>query len=107
MNKHIELIKAWADGAKIQRLRKSEGKNSWTDVKNPIWSPKVQYRIKPDITIKTPDGDFAWKDVKTALNRYFRWKEHMKNISDKRSQAAKKGAETKRLKKEKLNEANK
>ena len=99
MNKHIELIKAWAEGAQIQRLRKDKGHNCWKDVKNPTWNQKVQYRIKPDVIIKTPDGDFSWKDVKKALLRYFNMKGRMAREHEKRSAAAKKGAETKRLKK--------
>lgn len=84
MNKHIELIKAWAEGAKIQRLRKSEGKNSWIDVKHPTWNPKVEYRIKPEIMVKTPDGEFSWQDVKAALCRYFGKKQQTKRVAKPR-----------------------
>ena len=42
---HAELIKAWADGAKIQKLHG----HSWADVKDPSWSTECDYRIKPEI----------------------------------------------------------
>lgn len=43
-HKHAELIKAWADGAQIQRLRE----NTWLDTNNPQWDPKIEFRIKPE-----------------------------------------------------------
>lgn len=43
-HKHAELIKAWADGAKIQML----DMGYWHDVKNLItWEVDRLYRIKP------------------------------------------------------------
>lgn len=43
-HKHAELIKAWADGAKIQYM--SAGK--WYDAKNPAWHNETnEFRIKP------------------------------------------------------------
>lgn len=45
-HKHAELIKAWADGAEIQWFNSIE--KSWWDIKNPMWSSKTQYRIKPE-----------------------------------------------------------
>lgn len=44
---HAELIKAWADGAVIQRKTNDE----WSDCQNPGWAENVEYRIKPK-----PDG---------------------------------------------------
>lgn len=42
---HAELIKAWADGAKIE-FKATSG--IWTDTEPPIWSPTNDYRIKPE-----------------------------------------------------------
>jgi hypothetical protein len=44
-HKHAELIKAWADGADIQRY--SEGGVCWVDLKRPVWDSSNGYRIKP------------------------------------------------------------
>lgn len=45
-HKHAELIKAWADGAKIQWLRKD---GVWVDVwLAPAWHNTDAYRIKPE-----------------------------------------------------------
>lgn len=41
---HAELIKAWADGAKIQVLDVS---GHWKDIAIPSWCHDSQYRIKP------------------------------------------------------------
>ena len=48
-HKHCELIKAWADGAEIQRDKLSG--NGWVDDPDPTWSTYHRYRIKPK-TIK-------------------------------------------------------
>ena len=42
---HSELIKAWADGAKIQFLGDISG--TWMDC-TPTWQSHLQYRIKPE-----------------------------------------------------------
>ena len=42
-HKHSKLIKAWADGAKIQ-LWWADG---WVDSENPNWCGEI-YRIKPE-----------------------------------------------------------
>ena len=44
-HKHSELIKKWADGAKIQ-IKYSEN-DDWEDV-NPTWVDQFEYRIKPE-----------------------------------------------------------
>ena len=41
-HKHAELIKAWADGAQIER-RYSDC--YWTVVEQPVWNPDSEYRI--------------------------------------------------------------
>ena len=43
-HKHAELIKAWADGAKIERL----DNYTWIDDVEPIWYLNWEYRIKPE-----------------------------------------------------------
>jgi hypothetical protein len=54
-HKHAELIKAWADGAVIERL--------WTDIHNPdrawwlidyepTWDDYLEYRIKSEEVLK-------------------------------------------------------
>ena len=51
MSKHVhcELIKAWADGAKIQ-LKTDDG--NWEDIYGaPAWKPEWRYRIKPKTKI--------------------------------------------------------
>lgn len=49
---HVELIKAWADGAKIQYLYRNAHMGDpeiWCDVgDNCVWSRTTQYRIKPE-----------------------------------------------------------
>jgi hypothetical protein len=47
-HKHAALIKAWADGAKIQILNND---GQWKDVTDPAWLDYMIYRIKPK-TIK-------------------------------------------------------
>ena len=44
-HKHAELIKAWADGAEIQR-EMDDG--SWVDDVTPSWFIGFYYRIKPE-----------------------------------------------------------
>lgn len=41
---HVDLIKAWADGAEIQIFYRG----AWTDISWPEWYPERQYRIKPN-----------------------------------------------------------
>ena len=53
--KHAELIKAWADGAEIQRLCNTgfAERLYWTDDPNPTWEEDAVYRIRP-----MPKADF-------------------------------------------------
>jgi hypothetical protein len=50
--KHAELIKAWADGATIERLWNDyNGRvSSWLIDNEPDWSEFEEYRIKPEPT---------------------------------------------------------
>lgn len=45
-HKHAEVIKKWADGAKIQY--KPTGTFEWDDIDKPSWFENVQYRVKPN-----------------------------------------------------------
>lgn len=45
--KHAELIKAWADGATIQRLWTGGG-GHWLIDNEPMWEEWEEYRIKPE-----------------------------------------------------------
>lgn len=42
---HAALIKAWADGATIERLGTS---GKWNEVICPGWEPSATYRVKPE-----------------------------------------------------------
>lgn len=48
---HAEVIKAWADGAKIQ-YESSAGE--WRDIahNNPMWEQHTKYRVKPEPVVK-------------------------------------------------------
>ena len=47
--KHAELIKAWADGAEIQRYHYHTGLQMWVwlDDPNPTWADDEVYRREP------------------------------------------------------------
>ena len=44
-HKHAKLIKAWADGAKIQFINVY---GRWEDTDPPVWNQTREYRIKPE-----------------------------------------------------------
>jgi hypothetical protein len=45
--KHAEVIKAWADGAKIEYRNKGTD-YKWTEIpRHPAWSDETEYRVKP------------------------------------------------------------
>lgn len=43
-HKYAEIIKAWADGARVELW---DGK-AWCEITCPIWSEMYQFRIKPE-----------------------------------------------------------
>jgi hypothetical protein len=45
-HKHAELIKAWADGHKIQHW--VDELSAWRNERSPAWSPYEVYRLKPE-----------------------------------------------------------
>jgi hypothetical protein len=51
-HKHAEVIKAWADGAKIEY--RNNNMKDWDDMPecSPLWYETVEYRIKPQEVIK-------------------------------------------------------
>jgi hypothetical protein len=51
-HKHAALIKAWAEGAKIQKFSKRT--QSWVDTDAPTWNSETEYRLRitPDYTIE-------------------------------------------------------
>jgi hypothetical protein len=71
--KHAELIKQWADGAKIQWHNPDDTLLGmiWQDCHNnlPTWSPKFNYRVKPK---PKPDvivyGNVEWRGVLDKRN---------------------------------------
>lgn len=68
-HKHAAIIKAWADGAKVQGRRTV--KDEWRDLAFPNWRDYAQYRVKPE---KKPDMvKYAhingFGDVQTSFTR--------------------------------------
>ena len=58
-HKHAELIKLWADGAKIQ-YKDVNGIECWCDTPHPSWDSETTYRIKPEK--KKPVVRWLWAD---------------------------------------------
>jgi hypothetical protein len=50
-HKHAALIKAWADGAKIQYLGRTYGR--WHDAETPSWEDDCEYRVKPEFVSRS------------------------------------------------------
>lgn len=65
-HKHAELIKAWADGAEIQRF--SNNRECWVDVYNPAWDKFCEYRIKPEE--KIPVVRWLWAAYNTNQKEF-------------------------------------
>ncbi len=61
-HKHADLIKAWADGAKIQYKNTYLGR--WFDNTTPIWEDHLEYRVKPREFIEG-----RWYPVKCDLSK--------------------------------------
>lgn len=51
-HKHAEVIKAWADGAEIEYRDPKDGE-PWELVVNPCWIPEFEYRVKPELVVRT------------------------------------------------------
>jgi len=81
-HKHAKLIKAWADGAQIERKGLVEGLWHWETV--PQWNPEEEYRLKP----KQPIMRWLWV-YKCSLSqewgistKFFTDLEAAKNLQD-------------------------
>lgn len=48
--KHADLIKAWADGASIERFSHEQGR--WVDESFPMFMEDLEYRIKQEFTVQ-------------------------------------------------------
>lgn len=73
-HKHAALIKAWADGAKIQY--KLYPQDKWYDVYNPCWISGSEYRIKPEpdvVSYAHVRGDHAWRTPKIVSSSSNNW----------------------------------
>lgn len=72
-HKHAELIKAWADGAKIQFLH--EYSEEWRTIDDPTWDVDIKFRIKPEpdkgiyVNLYETGGGQAHKTLIDALNK--------------------------------------
>lgn len=58
-HKHCDVIKAWADGARIE----GHYSGSWAYDQNPAWDEDIQYRIKPESKL-----DVAMKALEKFAN---------------------------------------
>jgi hypothetical protein len=66
-HKHAALIKAWADGAKVQYL----WEKTWHDSPAPTWDDRTQYRIKPEpkpdnvqiARVQYNNGHVEWRNL--------------------------------------------
>ena len=63
---HSDIIKAWADGAKIEFKTLN---NEWERVVSPDWIEVINYRIKGGISIK------SWNKHKDMILSYWEGKE--------------------------------
>ena len=68
-HKHAELIKAWADGAKIQ-ARDSDG---WKDVyeNQPSWLDCFEFRIKPEPKSEETKEKYLYLNWQDGENKWF------------------------------------
>lgn len=81
-HKHAELIKAWADGAKVQILT-IHGR--WENIERPMWASNSIYRIKPELKkvqfrfylnhsnqVKCWTSAWSKTQTQTAMDNYFK-----------------------------------
>ena len=67
-HKHVELIKAWADGAEIE-YRDLDA--PWHVRPNPSWLGSGEYRIKPE---PKPDYSNDWHAVAGGVSQVEHWR---------------------------------
>jgi hypothetical protein len=63
-HKHAEIIKAWADGAKVEYLNIGS-QQVWSQVDSPRWDGQGEYRIKPE-----PKPDVVEQYVAKGYTKY-------------------------------------
>ena len=80
-HKHAELIKAWADGATIERLwidSHHPDRAWWLVDYEPTWDDYLEYRIKPepkpDVVgmYSIDDAKNVWRTHQTKLNTHLK-----------------------------------
>ena len=74
-HKHAEIIKAWADGAKVQIAKN----DIWEDILFPCFSDRHEYRIKPE-----PKPDyvrFFSLDSSSSISGFLRNEAEMKDTA--------------------------
>jgi len=65
-HKHAEIIKAWADGAEIERYSTID--NEWVHVRIPYWIEDYGFRIKPE---PKPDDVFYCHTDQRGFNHFY------------------------------------
>ena len=48
-HKHAEVIKAWAEGARIEVF--AAFNNTWNPTVNPLWDCGLKYRVRPEAVL--------------------------------------------------------
>ena len=73
---HAKVIKAWADGAKIQWYNSAIDR--WSDILTPSWNIEFKYRIKPEP--KKVQFRF-FEDIHNSINFWTnRWQKDYKQV---------------------------
>lgn len=62
-HKHCEVIKAWAEGSKIQY---SDNGQEWWDAEHPSWVVSYKYRVKPK---ECPKSTLAYEQLCAIVNK--------------------------------------
>ena len=65
-HKHAALIKAWADGAIIE---KNNGLGHWIEINNPDWMSWEIYRIKPEKPEIKIDSRLVYLNLRFTIER--------------------------------------
>ena len=85
---HADLIKQWADGAKIQYLNHD---NKWCDCsESPGWFPSNKYRVKPPTgkyrvsLFASPPLTIEWCSDKSNIKPYIAHTQEIAEMYEKR-----------------------
>lgn len=78
---HAEVIKAWADGAKIEYYSKEFG--CWCDIadNHPSWYDWTEYRVKPEPVVKY-HGIMQGTDGYEHMNHNTGYHSELSNVRD-------------------------